>query len=115
MNAPYPDADRADARRSCERVPLRPGIRRSRARAEPRLGAGRLEQLDRVARRILDEDLLAAGHDVVAFPFVLRTTDVDAARAFYVAVLGTGVLDIVRLHEQAIVRGARPIGSASST
>lgn len=40
----------------------------------------------------------------------LRTTDHQAARAFYVAALGDALplLDIVPLHEQALARGARP-------
>lgn len=46
------------------------------------------------------------------FRYTLRTLDVDAARAFYAAVLGPAVdagrLDIVPLHEQALARGARP-------
>jgi predicted enzyme related to lactoylglutathione lyase len=42
------------------------------------------------------------------FQVTLRTTDVDAARTFYTAVLGGGTFDIVPLHEQAIARGARP-------
>jgi predicted enzyme related to lactoylglutathione lyase len=42
------------------------------------------------------------------FQIVLRTSDVEAARAFYVAVLGGGAFDIVQLHEQAVARGARP-------
>jgi predicted enzyme related to lactoylglutathione lyase len=42
------------------------------------------------------------------FRFVLRTTDVDAARTFYAAVLAGEEANIVQLHEQAIARGARP-------
>ncbi len=42
------------------------------------------------------------------FQVTLRTTDVEAARAFYSAVLGDRPLDIVKLHEQAVARGARP-------
>jgi uncharacterized protein len=43
------------------------------------------------------------------FRITLRTTGVEAATAFYAEVLGPEVeLDIVRLHEQAIARGARP-------
>jgi predicted enzyme related to lactoylglutathione lyase len=42
------------------------------------------------------------------FHFVLRTSDVEAASAFYAAVLGRGDLEIVQLHEQAVARGARP-------
>lgn len=42
------------------------------------------------------------------FQVVLRTSDVDGARAFYAAVLGDSALDIVQLHEQAVARGARP-------
>jgi predicted enzyme related to lactoylglutathione lyase len=42
------------------------------------------------------------------FRYQLRTTDVDGARAFYAAVLGDGDANIVRLHEQAIARGAPP-------
>ena len=42
------------------------------------------------------------------FHYVLRTTDVAAARAFYSAVLGNADLEIVQLHEQALARGARP-------
>ena len=40
--------------------------------------------------------------------FVLRTTDVPAARAFYSSLVGHGLLSIVPLHEQALARGARP-------
>jgi predicted enzyme related to lactoylglutathione lyase len=40
--------------------------------------------------------------------YVLRTTDVDGARAFYGRVLGTGDAALVPLHEEAIARGARP-------
>jgi predicted enzyme related to lactoylglutathione lyase len=42
------------------------------------------------------------------FRIVLRTLDVDAARAFYAAVLGAEPLHLFPLHEQAIARGARP-------
>jgi predicted enzyme related to lactoylglutathione lyase len=42
------------------------------------------------------------------FTVKLRTSDVDAARAFYAAVLGERALDVVKLHEQAVARGARP-------
>lgn len=42
------------------------------------------------------------------FQLTLRTLDVAAARAFYLRVLGEPQLDVVRLHEQAIARGARP-------
>src|SRR4051812_15411913 len=42
------------------------------------------------------------------FHYVLRTTDVAAARDFYSAVLGNTDAEIVQLHEQAIARGARP-------
>ncbi|MET0790672.1 MAG: VOC family protein [Polyangiaceae bacterium] len=42
------------------------------------------------------------------FQYVLRTTDVAAARAFYAAVLGNDDAEIVQLHEQAVARGARP-------
>ncbi len=42
------------------------------------------------------------------FKIMLRTLDVDAARAFYAAVLGDVSLEIVPLHEVAIARGARP-------
>ncbi|MBK7583422.1 MAG: hypothetical protein IPI67_24930 [Myxococcales bacterium] len=42
------------------------------------------------------------------FQVLLRTSDVDAARAFYATVLGDCVLDVVPLHEQAVARGARP-------
>jgi len=40
--------------------------------------------------------------------YVLRTTNADAARAFYAAVLGHDRATIVPLHEQALARGARP-------
>lgn len=40
------------------------------------------------------------------FQVTLRTTDVEAARAFYSALLGGEGLDIVKLHEQAVARGA---------
>jgi predicted enzyme related to lactoylglutathione lyase len=40
--------------------------------------------------------------------YVLRTTNADAARAFYTAVLGHDRATIVPLHEQALARGARP-------
>lgn len=42
------------------------------------------------------------------FHSTLRTSDVEAARAFYESVLGPVALDIVQLHEQAVARGARP-------
>lgn len=43
------------------------------------------------------------------FHLTLRTTDVDAARAFYAALLDGGVApEIVALHPQALARGARP-------
>src|SRR4051812_2053088 len=42
------------------------------------------------------------------FHYVLRTTDVDRAHAFYSAVLGDTKAEIVPLHEQAVARGARP-------
>jgi uncharacterized protein len=42
------------------------------------------------------------------FHVQLRTSDVDAARAFYAAVLGEQPLQIFQLHEQAVARGARP-------
>jgi hypothetical protein len=38
----------------------------------------------------------------------LRTTDADAARAFYPTVLGHDRAEIWPLHEQALARGARP-------
>lgn len=40
------------------------------------------------------------------FQVVLRTSDVEAAHAFYRAVLGEGRRQIVKLHEQAVARGA---------
>lgn len=44
--------------------------------------------------------------------YVLRTTDAEAAGAFYASVLGPGIfggeLILVPLHEQAVARGARP-------
>jgi uncharacterized protein len=42
------------------------------------------------------------------FQVVLRTLDVDAAKDFYGTVLGAAPTRIVRLHEQAVQRGARP-------
>jgi predicted enzyme related to lactoylglutathione lyase len=42
------------------------------------------------------------------FQYVLRTTDVAAARDFYPAVLGSEGAQVVQLHEQAVARGARP-------
>src|SRR5438552_665659 len=42
------------------------------------------------------------------FQIVLRTLDVEAARAFYATVLGETPRQIVQLHEQAVARGARP-------
>jgi uncharacterized protein len=42
------------------------------------------------------------------FHQVLRTTDVEGARAFYAAVLGDEGAEVVALHEQALARGARP-------
>lgn len=42
------------------------------------------------------------------FQIQLRTSDVDAARRFYQAVLGARELDVFPLHEQAVARGARP-------
>lgn len=40
------------------------------------------------------------------FRYILRTTDVDGARAFYRAVIGDVQLTIFPLHEQALARGA---------
>jgi uncharacterized protein len=40
------------------------------------------------------------------FEITLRTHDVDAARAFYASVLGGADFEVVRLHEQAVARGA---------
>src|SRR5258706_1584597 len=42
------------------------------------------------------------------FRFDLRTTDADAARAFYAKILGHDRAVIWPLHEQALARGARP-------
>jgi predicted enzyme related to lactoylglutathione lyase len=42
------------------------------------------------------------------FRYQLRTTDVEAARAFYARVLGYEDASVVPLHEQALARGARP-------
>jgi len=42
------------------------------------------------------------------FQYQLRTTDVDAARVFYRAVLGEVPIRALPLHEQALARGARP-------
>jgi predicted enzyme related to lactoylglutathione lyase len=42
------------------------------------------------------------------FRIVLRTTDVERARAFYGAVFGERAIEAVPLHEQALARGARP-------
>ncbi len=42
------------------------------------------------------------------FQVVLRTSDVDAAAAFYARVLGMNKLPVVQLHAQAVARGARP-------
>lgn len=42
------------------------------------------------------------------FQLTLRTLDVEAARAFYAGLLGEAALDVVKLHEQAVARGARP-------
>ncbi len=42
------------------------------------------------------------------FQYQLRTTDADAARVFYRAVLGHTDANIVPLHEPSIARGARP-------
>jgi predicted enzyme related to lactoylglutathione lyase len=42
------------------------------------------------------------------FQVALRTLDVEAAQSFYRAVLGVEPRGTVRLHEQAIARGARP-------
>lgn len=42
------------------------------------------------------------------FQVVLRTLDVDAATDFYRSVLGDAPTRVVRLHEQAVQRGARP-------
>ncbi len=42
------------------------------------------------------------------FQVVLRTTDVEAAHAFYRSVLGEGGCQIVKLHERAVARGAPP-------
>jgi predicted enzyme related to lactoylglutathione lyase len=42
------------------------------------------------------------------FRYQLRTTQADAARAFYAAVFPKVELEIFPLHEQALARGARP-------
>jgi uncharacterized protein len=44
------------------------------------------------------------------FQITLRTIDVEAARRFYRSILGDGSspLNVVKLHEQAVARGARP-------
>lgn len=42
------------------------------------------------------------------FKVTLRTSDVEAARAFYATVIGDAALDVLKLHEQAVARGARP-------
>lgn len=42
------------------------------------------------------------------FQVTLRTSAVDAARRFYEAILGGQSLDVVKLHEQAVARGALP-------
>lgn len=42
------------------------------------------------------------------FQTTLRTSDVEAARRFYAALLGDVALDVFKLHEQAVARGARP-------
>lgn len=42
------------------------------------------------------------------FQYVLRTTDVPAAAAFYAAVLGRSDAEIFQLHEEAVARGSRP-------
>jgi predicted enzyme related to lactoylglutathione lyase len=42
------------------------------------------------------------------FQYVLRTTDVAAAAAFYATVLGRADAEIFQLHEEAVARGARP-------
>jgi predicted enzyme related to lactoylglutathione lyase len=42
------------------------------------------------------------------FQIQLRTSDVAAARAFYAAVFGARVFDILQLQAQAVARGARP-------
>jgi predicted enzyme related to lactoylglutathione lyase len=50
--------------------------------------------------------LVSASHAITRF--VLRTTDVPAARSFYAALLGHDRFSVVPLHEQALARGARP-------
>jgi hypothetical protein len=42
------------------------------------------------------------------FRIQLRTRDVEAARAFYAAVLRGSAFHVVQLHEEAVARGARP-------
>jgi predicted enzyme related to lactoylglutathione lyase len=42
------------------------------------------------------------------FRATLRTLDVEAAEAFYLDVLGTKPIGVVRLHDHAIARGAKP-------
>ncbi len=42
------------------------------------------------------------------FQVTLRTSDVDLARSFYATLLGGAAPHIVKLHEQAVARGARP-------
>lgn len=42
------------------------------------------------------------------FQLTLRTTDVDAAAGFYASVIDTTPTSLVKLHEQAVARGAPP-------
>ena len=42
------------------------------------------------------------------FQVTLRTNDTANAASFYANVLGAGEREIVKLHEQAVARGARP-------
>ncbi len=58
----------------------------------------------------VSDDVVRASHLAMTpfFQVTLRTSDVEAARAFYATVLGGPALHIVQLHEQAVARGARP-------
>lgn len=63
--------------------------------------------LDPRASPVERRSILAVPASQAFARFVLRTTDVAAARAFY-AKLVVGPLIVVPLHEQALARGARP-------
>jgi predicted enzyme related to lactoylglutathione lyase len=51
---------------------------------------------------------MSASRDHRFFRYLLRTTDVAGARAFYEPLFGKDGFDVFPLHERALARGARP-------